>query len=124
MQRPPDAGEIGTNHSDGQWRFITWFPHNATEIATFLSGANTNWSKNGLQTMLNEHLSLTTEEAKARLEKRWGDDARTFDRIFDQSMHMADALTDGIVKEFPTRSEQDRGLPRAPRSRRRSLLPG
>jgi hypothetical protein len=74
---------------------------NATEIATFLSGANPNWSKDGLVTMLNEHLSLTTEEAKARLEKRWDDDARTFDRIFDQAMHMADALADGIVKQFP-----------------------
>ena len=76
---------------------------NATEIATFLSGANPNWPKADLETMLNEHLSLTTEEAKARLEKRWDDDARTFDRIFDQAMHMADALTDGIVKKFPNK---------------------
>ena len=53
--------------------------------------------------MLNEHLSLTTEEAKARLEKRWDDDAKTFDKIFDQAMHMADALTDGIVKQFPNK---------------------
>lgn len=76
---------------------------NARDIATFLSGANPNWSMDGLQTMLNEHLALTTEEAKARLEKRWQDDATTFDKIFDQAMHMADALAEGIVKQFPNK---------------------
>ena len=76
---------------------------NAGEIATFLSGANPNWPKDALQQMLNEHLSLTMEEAKARLEKRWQDDATAFDKIFDQAMHMADALADGIAKQFPTK---------------------
>ena len=76
---------------------------NARDIATFLSGANPNWSMSALQDMLNEHLAMTTEEAKARLEKRWQDDAATFDRIFDQAMHMADALADGIVKQFPNK---------------------
>ena len=53
--------------------------------------------------MLDEHLRLTTEEAKARLGKRWADDVDLYDRIFAQAMHMADALTDGIVKQFPDR---------------------
>ena len=51
--------------------------------------------------MLNEHLSLTTQEAVAVLEKRHSDSVTLFDRISDQSLHMADALTDGIVKQFP-----------------------
>lgn len=76
---------------------------NATEIATFLSGANPNWSQDALVTMLNEHLSLTTQEAKARIEKRWADDANLFDKIFEQALHMADALTDGIIKQFPSK---------------------
>ena len=76
---------------------------NSAELATFLSGANPNWQREPLRIMLDEHLRLTTEEAKARLEKRWDDDVRLFDQIFDQAMHMADALTDGIAKQFPNR---------------------
>jgi len=53
--------------------------------------------------MLNEHLALTTQEATARLEKNWTADVAAFDKIFDQAMHMADALTDGIVKQFPNK---------------------
>lgn len=76
---------------------------NSAEIATFLSGANPNWPRETLRTMLDEHLRLTTDEAKARLEKRWTDDVRAFDQILDQALHMADALTDGIVRQFPDR---------------------
>jgi len=53
--------------------------------------------------MLNQHLALTTQEATARLQSRWSDDASTFDSIFSQILTMADALSDGIVKQFPAR---------------------
>ena len=76
---------------------------NAGDIATFLSGANPNWPRQTLLDMLNEHLSLTTQEAVARLESRWDDDIATFDRIYAQSLRMADALTEGIVKQFPAK---------------------
>lgn len=76
---------------------------NATELATFLSGANPNWKKDDLQKMLNEHLSLTKQEATARLEKNWTADIEAFDKIFNQAMHMADGLTAGIVKQFPNK---------------------
>lgn len=88
-----------TNLADADRRWKA----NATDIASFLAGANPNWQKDALVTMLNEHLRLTTEEAKARLERRWADDVRLYDQIFAQSMHMADALTDGIVKQFPNK---------------------
>ena len=74
---------------------------NAAEIATFLSKANPNWTRASLVTMLNEHLALTTQEATARIQMRWTDDVATFDKIFDQSMHMADALSSGIIRQFP-----------------------
>jgi len=76
---------------------------NAADIATFLSGANPNWPRDAVLTMMNEHLALTTQEATARLKKDWSGDVATFDKIFDQAMMMADALTDGIVKQFPDR---------------------
>ncbi len=74
---------------------------NAADIATFLSGANPNWPREAVVSMMNEHLALTTQEAVARLKKDWNGDVATFDKIFDQAMMMADALTDGIVKQFP-----------------------
>lgn len=76
---------------------------NAAEIATFLSGANPNWPRQTLLDMLNQHLALTTQEAVARLQQRWTDDVAAFDQIFAQAMMMADALSDGIVKQFPNR---------------------
>lgn len=83
--------------ADRRWK------SNANDIATFLSGANPNWSHHDLAMMLNEHLALTTQEATARLEKRWADDASTFDRILTQALQMADALAAGIVKQFPAK---------------------
>ena len=76
---------------------------NANDIATFLSGANPNWPKATLVDMLNQHLALTTQEAVARLQKNWAADVTAFDAIFNQSMMMADALTDGIAKQFPAK---------------------
>jgi hypothetical protein len=72
---------------------------NAVDIATFLSGANSRWSKQALTNMLNEHLALTTQETVARLQKKWDEDVSTFDKVFNQAMTMADALSDGIAKQ-------------------------
>ena len=76
---------------------------NADDIATFLSGANPNWPKGAVLSMLNQHLALTTQEATARLQGRFSDDAAAFDQIYTQAIQMADALSDGIVKQFPAR---------------------
>lgn len=76
---------------------------NASDIATFLSGANPRWERSAVQSMLNEHLALTTKEATARLQKKWSEDIATFDQIFDQAMMMADELSNGIIGQFPDR---------------------
>jgi len=80
---------------------------NASDIATFLSGANPNWPRQTLLDMLNQHLSLTTQEAVARLQKNWSADVTAFDAIFNQALMMADALTDGIAKQFPAKVASD-----------------
>ena len=76
---------------------------NAADIATFLSGANPNWPRQTLLDMLNRHLALTTQEAVNRLQQKWNDDVTNFDAIFSQSMMMADALSAGIIKQFPAK---------------------
>lgn len=76
---------------------------NAEEIASFLSGANPNWPKGDVVDLLNVHLTLTKNEAVARLTGKWDDDVVAFDDIFTEIMTVSDALTDGIIKQFPER---------------------
>src|SRR5438105_10887882 len=81
--------------ADAKWQ------QNAVEISEFLSKANPNWPKATLVDMMKKHLSTTTDEVVARLTKKWDDDARAFDAVYDHILHMSDALADGIVKQFP-----------------------
>lgn len=81
--------------ADKKWRT------NADEIAQFLSSANPNWPLKALQSMLYEHLDLTKNEAVARLKGEWKSDIATFEKVFDEIMMMSDAITNGIVKQFP-----------------------
>lgn len=74
---------------------------NADEMTNFLHGANNNWSAQDLKKMFDDHLSLTTAEAVARIKKDWTADIKAFDDIFAQIMGMADMLTFGIIKQFP-----------------------
>ena len=76
---------------------------NATQIADFLSKANPNWPRATLLDMMNTHLSTTATELTARLNKDWEGDVRAYDAVHDHILHMADALSDGIVKQFPAK---------------------
>jgi hypothetical protein len=81
--------------ADDKWQ------QNAVEIADFLSKANPNWPRATLVDMMKKHLSTTTNEVVARLNKNWDEDVRAYDAVYDHILHMSDALTDGIVKQFP-----------------------
>jgi hypothetical protein len=74
---------------------------NAVQIADFLAKANPNWPRATLVDMMKMHLSTTTNEVVARLHKDWEGDAKAYDAVYDHILKMADALTDGIVKQFP-----------------------
>lgn len=77
---------------------------NADRIAAFLSAANPrHWPAAALRSMLRAHLALTLREAVARLQGRWAADARAADAVEHAMLHMADALTAGIVAQFPQR---------------------
>ena len=90
------AGDTAAKQqADQKWH------RNAEEISDFLSKANPNWPRATLVTMMNTHLSTTTDEVVARLTKNWDQDVRTFDAVYDHILMMADALSDGIVKQFP-----------------------
>jgi hypothetical protein len=77
---------------------------NADEIAAFLSGANPkNWPAGDMKMMMHEHLQATTTELEARLNKDWKADVAAYDNVHTQILQMADGLSDGIIKQFPSK---------------------
>lgn len=56
-----------------------------------------------MQKMMRDHLNLTTEEVVARLQSNWPADIAAFDKVREQILHMADMLTDGIVKQHSSK---------------------
>lgn len=74
---------------------------NADEISGFLSKANPNWKLEDMKKMMHDHLTLTTDEAVARLKKDYAADVKAYDKVHDEILLMADMLTDGIIKQFP-----------------------
>lgn len=83
--------------ADNRWQ------QNAEQIADFLSKANPNWPKATLTDLMKKHLSTTTNEVVARLNKNWDADVRAFDEVYEHILHMSDALSEGIVKQFPNK---------------------
>jgi hypothetical protein len=74
---------------------------NADEISRFLSAANPNIPEGEMRSMMRKHLDTTTEELKARLNKDFEADIRSYDMVYDHILKMSDALSDAIVKQFP-----------------------
>jgi hypothetical protein len=90
--------QAGLAAEQARWR------RNADDIARLLSSANPrNWKRAALLAMLDEHLRLTTQEAVARLQGNWTADVAAYDRIHRHALTMADALSGGLVAQFPKR---------------------
>ena len=83
--------------ADAKWH------RNGEDIADFLSKANPNWPRATLVDMMNTHLSTTTNEVVARLTRNWDGDVKAYDAVYAHILRMSDALSDGIVKQFPAK---------------------
>lgn len=79
----------------------TAWHRNADDIAKFLSTANPNWPFKTVQDMLYTHLKLITEVVLNCLKGNWKADIAATDINEIHMIHMADVLTEGIVKQFP-----------------------
>jgi hypothetical protein len=99
-----DLIKAAKTHNDSKFQDADrkW-DRNAEEIAEFLSKANPNWPKATLTDMMRMHLTTTKNEVTARLNKNWEDDVRAFDAVYDHILKMSDALSGGIIKQFPDR---------------------
>jgi hypothetical protein len=78
-----------------------WY-RNAEDIAVFLAQINPYWSQAEWKAMLFEHLRLLTEEVSTRLAKNYKANVATNDRVEPQALEMADVMTSGIARQFPT----------------------
>ena len=80
-----------------------WYA-NGTQIADFLHNANPrNWPKGEMRSMMKAHLDETLAEAVHRLSGDYAADIRDYERVHHHILEMADMLSDGIIKQFPTR---------------------
>jgi hypothetical protein len=80
-----------------------WYA-NAHQIAAFLSKANPhNWPLTMTNSMMRQHLALTTKEAVARLPGRWSADVAAYDRVHAEILGMSHMLSSGIIRQFPNR---------------------
>jgi len=77
-----------------------WFA-NADDISEFLGKANPNWKPEDLKMMMHDHLTLTTNEALARIKKDYDGDIKAYDAVHDEILKMSGALADGIIAQFP-----------------------
>nr|WP_283094582.1 glycosyltransferase [Paenibacillus sp. ATY16] len=76
---------------------------NADDIVTFLSSANPNWQFKALQDMMYTHLQYITEIVLNYIKGDWKADIATTDQNETHMIHLADMLTEGIIKQFPNK---------------------
>jgi len=80
-----------------------WYA-NADDIASFLATANPeSWPRGEMSAMMRDHLDHTLAEAVARLHGDYPADIAAYDLVHGQILHMADMLSDGIIRQFPDR---------------------
>jgi len=86
--------------ADVQARWV----ENADQIAAVLHSVNPRfWQLGAMKAEMHRHLDLTTQEAVARLQGNWTADVVAYDKVHRHILHMADMLSEGIVKQFPAR---------------------
>ena len=80
-----------------------WYA-NADQIARFLSRANPHhWKFKVVDRLMRTHLDTTLTEAADRLAGKFDADVCDYDAVHRHILMMADALSNGIIAQFPGR---------------------
>ncbi|WP_425453626.1 LysM peptidoglycan-binding domain-containing protein [Oceanobacillus chungangensis] len=75
---------------------------NADEIAVFLNSINRFLTEKAVREMFYHHLDLTKQEAVAMINMDYQKDIDVYDKIEKQAREMADAISDAMVKGYPS----------------------
>jgi hypothetical protein len=87
----------GTKQAEAEQRW----QNNADDIVALLSGANPNWPAPVLKDLMYMHLATTKSELVARATGNWTADVAAYDAVYNHILTMSDALSGGIVQQFP-----------------------
>ena len=91
-----DSGGVATANA-------AWIA-NADQIARLWSQINPrNWPFAEMSAHMQEHLTLTLDEAVARLTGNFAGDIAKYDEVHAAILEMADMLSTGIIRQFPNR---------------------
>ena len=83
-----------------------WYK-NGDDIAAFLNKANPqNWPLATLKSMMKDHLDQTLAETTHRLEGKHAEEIKDYDMAMAHIRKMADALSAGIIAQFPAKFDQ------------------
>ena len=85
----------------GQDKAMTAILANANEIAEFLGGANPNLPVDVLKSLLTAHGSHHVQQIREFQAKQFDEEAKTWAAMSHHMYMIADALADGIAKQFP-----------------------
>lgn len=96
-----DATDAG--NAAGQTEATKQLTANAGEIADFLSGANPNWPRATLVSLLTAHGAHHVAQIQQLHAGQYDAEAKTWAAMRAHMYVIADALTDGIAKQFPDR---------------------
>jgi hypothetical protein len=76
---------------------------NGNDLAAFLASANPTWKQPTLTDMLRRHLDFVTQQVVARIKGDWAGDIKAYDAGYTHMLMFADMLSDGIIKQNPTK---------------------
>jgi hypothetical protein len=101
MQAGQQANKVDTTQVN---EAVAALNANADSIAAFLNKANPRgFALPTIQSALHMHIDLLMKEAQAQLKKDWSGSVAAFDESMRQAQQMADMLSEGIMKQFPSR---------------------
>jgi hypothetical protein len=93
--------DVKAKNTSAQAKDEALWTKNADDISAFLASANPNWPLPVLKDLMYMHLSTTKDELVARYTKNYTADVQAWDAVYAHILKMSDALSDGIVKQFP-----------------------
>ena len=80
-----------------------WYS-NADDIADFLAAANPgSWPQQTMRDAMRMHLDETLAEASAELNGDYAASVTAYEQVHEHILAMADLLTDGLIRQFPSR---------------------